>query len=49
MVLENKSDIGYENKYKRKVKVMEGVFDYPKNKDTEDKLAVVGGRGCGGG
>ena len=29
MLLKKKSDVGYDNKYKKKGEVMEGLFEYP--------------------
>ena len=47
MVLEKKSDVGHEKKYKRKGNFKEGVIYNSDKEKTEYKGGVVGGCGCG--
>ena len=49
VVLEKKSDVGYDNKYKRKVGAIGIVFEKSDKQEMEDKGGVVGGGGHGGG
>ena len=43
MLREKKSDMGYDNKYKMKVKVMQVLFTNPDKYKKEYKVGVVGG------
>ena len=48
MVLEKKSDVEYDTKYKKKGKVVEVVFDDPYKEEKEYKGGLVGGGVQGG-
>ena len=47
MILDKKSDVGYDKKYIRKGQMMEGVSENPHKEDTEDRVGVEGGGGYG--
>ena len=46
MVMENKQNVGHENKYKGKGKAIEGLFEISDNENLKNKVEVVGGGGC---
>ena len=47
MVLEKKSDVGYDKKSKKKGNTTDGVLDEPEKEEIKYKRGVVGGGGCG--